>query len=206
MQRALRALWAEVARLRGPLNQDNRGRRVTNAADAIDNGDYVTLRQLNKLLGNTRTTSAIIGASGGGGGGGTGGGSQGCSARDPVVDAPASAASLAIIDAYTAANPGQLENSCLDQGGNRDWINGVVAALQADDPRWGFCGQRGDANDLAEDAVTYYCGDLSLMAAGSNNTFVFDIIAKHCPGPGDVVTTAFINVSASACGAWVPNP
>lgn len=201
LQRALRELWSEIARIRGPLNQDIRGRRVTNASDAVDNGDYVTLRQLNKLLGNTRTSSAIIGSSGGGGAAGGGGGSQGCAARQPVVDAPDAAATQAILDAYTSANPGQIENSCLATGGNDAWLVGVVAALQADDSRWGFCGQRGDANDIAEDAVTYYCGDLSVMTAGSNNTFVYDIIVGHC---GAAPTPGVNDVSRFACGAWVP--
>lgn len=202
MQRALRYLWDEVRRLRGPLNQDNRGRRVTNAADAVDNGDYVTLGQVNRLLGRTRTSGAIIGSSGGGGGGGGGTGSQGCSARQPVVDPPDEAATLAILNAYTTANPGQIENSCLATGGNDDWLVGAVTALQADDSRWGFCGQRGDANDIAEDAVTYYCGDLSVMTAGSNNTFVYDIIQGHC-GPSPTPTVN--DVSRFACGAWVPS-
>lgn len=203
-QRAWQDVFDEIRRIAGSNNWDLRGRRLMNAGDAVLESDYVTLAQLRRLLRQAQGTTggAIIGDSGGGGGGG--GGAAGCSARQPVVDAPDEAATLAILQAYDATVPGLILTSCEEAGGNKDWLIGAVAALQADDPRWGFCGQRGDANDIAEDAVTYYCGDLSSMVVGSNNTFVYDIIASHCPGPSDPDPTPTVNdVSRFACGALV---
>lgn len=46
LKEVIKALWLEIDRLSGVRNVDWHGRRITNAGDAVEPGDYVTLRQL----------------------------------------------------------------------------------------------------------------------------------------------------------------
>jgi len=79
VQAAIRELWAEIDRLNGSRNVDWHGRRIINAGEAVDPGDYVTLGQLSdevipiakKVVSDMRP----IGNSGSGSGGSSGGGS-----------------------------------------------------------------------------------------------------------------------------------
>jgi len=50
VQAVLRDLDNRLRTFEGPLNVEIHGRRVINAGDGIDGGDYVTLRQLKRLL------------------------------------------------------------------------------------------------------------------------------------------------------------
>jgi hypothetical protein len=79
-------------------------------------------------------------------------------------------------------------------------MEGVVAALQAEDPRFGFNGKRGNPDDLSHDAISYYHGQLP-PSHGSYDVYVIDIIVGHC-GPNPSV--GWQNVTTpSARGAWV---
>ncbi len=106
------------------------------------------------------------------GGGGGGGGATG-------LDVPLADLSDIVV-AYAAANPAQLANSCLTQGGNWDFMEGCVAALMAADSRVGWCGQRGDPNDAAEDAICYWGKSTLPPINGETGNYVVDIIAGHC--------------------------
>ena len=147
--------------------------------------------------GTSNNAQFITGTSSGGSGGSTG-----CPERTkdvPLYDGSS------IVNDYAAAHPDQLANSCQppDGSGTWDFMDGVVAALQAADPRFGYNGKRGNASDLSHDAISYYCGSGSPIS-GSKNCYVIDIIGNHCGGsPGP----AWINQSADdqACGAWVPS-
>ena len=207
LRQVLEDIYLKLDRISGPLNTDFKGRRIINAGSAEADTDYVTLADLKnyvrKMTGKSSGNAAIIGTSGGGtggGGGGTGGGgSGGCAGRtQPVVDFPDDSAT---VEAYAAANPTQLANSCLDTGGTWDFMDGVVAALQAVDNRYGFNAKRGNCSDPSEDAISYYFGDLGLMTACSQDCYVIDIIGGHC-GPSP--TTAWINQTSAACGGWLP--
>lgn len=46
VQEAFRQLWLEVDRLNGKNNVDYHGKRVINAGDSVNPGDYVTNREL----------------------------------------------------------------------------------------------------------------------------------------------------------------
>lgn len=106
----------------------------------------------------------------------------------------------ATVVAYAEAHPAELAASCLDTGGNWSFMDGVVAALKAADPRFGYNGKRGDINDPSEDAVSYYHGILP-PTDGSPDVYVIDIIGGHC-GPNP--TPAFNNVTTSAArGAYL---
>jgi len=136
------------------------------------------------------------GGSGGGGGGGGGGSSgAGCS-TPPTVPFPND---FGVVSAYAAANPTQLANSCI----NNDFMNGVIAALQAVDPRYGGNGKRGNTSDPSQDAISYYY-DSGAPVFGSHCVYVIDIIGGHC-GPNP--QPAWLNqTSPSVEGAWLPGP
>lgn len=129
--------------------------------------------------------------SGGGGGGG------GANLPEPLADL-----SQIVID-YANANPAELANSCLAQGGSWDFMDGVVAALMAADPRVGWCGQRGDPNDTAEDAICYWGQTTMPPQPGQPGNYVVDIISKHCPLPGQVAGPMWQSV-APAGAVWLP--
>lgn len=139
------------------------------------------------------------GSGGGGGGGGGGGEGAGCGVP-PTVPFPDDSA---VVEAYALAHPAELANSCVAQGGNNDFMNGVIAALQAVDPRYGGNGKRGNTSDPSQDAISYYYG-AGAPTFGSHCVYVIDIISGHC-GPDP--STAWINVTSPTTeGAWLPGP
>ena len=150
--RCLRDIETHILKTDGVKNNDFHGRRIINAGSAQDDGDYVTLLDVKNLIAKSarpRQSSILAGASGLAGGGSTGGGGGGLWV--PTVPVPDDSAT---VDAYAAANPAQLANSCLATGGTWDFMDGLVAALQAVDPRYGFNARRGDVNDPSADAAS----------------------------------------------------
>lgn len=153
-----------------------------------------------QLNASEREIRQIEGGAGGGGGGGGGAlGPVGAGSALPTVPVPNDSATVV---AYANANPAQLANSCLAQGGNWDFMDGVVAALQAIDVRYGFNGKRGDVNDPSEDAISYYHGVLPPVS-GSPNVYVLDIIANHCPVSGSAQPAWQDVTTPAAQGAWL---
>ncbi|HEX5579103.1 MAG TPA: hypothetical protein VFY43_05495 [Candidatus Limnocylindria bacterium] len=105
------------------------------------------------------------------------------------------------VDAYAAAHATDLANSCLSAGGTRAYIDGLVAYLQAIDPRVGGNGKRGNMGDPSEDAIAYYHG-VGSPPVGSNDVYVVDVIGNHCPVVG-AAGPAWNDVTTSkAYGAW----
>jgi hypothetical protein len=49
VQEAFRQIWLELERLNGKNNVDYHGKRVINAGDSVDPGDYVTQRELGEF-------------------------------------------------------------------------------------------------------------------------------------------------------------
>lgn len=88
VQDAFRELHQRIDKVLGPAhgaNADLRGKRFTNAGDAVDDTDLVTLRQLNDALGlsdlfaaDTGSSTSTPGGDGAEGGTDDGLGSQGC--------------------------------------------------------------------------------------------------------------------------------
>jgi hypothetical protein len=197
--KAFRDLETAILKIIGANNADFKGRRITNAGSAQADGDYVTLLDVKGLIakGVQRSASSIAGsASGTPGTGGSGGGGP-----LPTVPLPDESGT---VEAYAAAHPDQLADSCQDSGGSWDFMDGVVAALQAIDTRWGYNGKRGDVNDPSQDAVAYYHGELSVMVAGSPAAYVVDIIGGHC-GPDPQPAWIDQTVIGSTGAAWLPN-
>ncbi len=202
VQEAFRAVSDLFDRLLGKLNVDLKGRRIINAGAAQSPTDYATLADVDKRIemrlatrdraSATSNASRVI-RSGFGGTGSVGQGSV--TATTELADM------LADVEAYAAANPVDLANSCIDTGGTWDFMDGLVAYLQAIDERVGFNGKRGDITDPSEDAIAYYHGPLPPIS-GSNDVYVIDVIAGHC-GPSP--SAAWQNVTTPlAAGAWLP--
>lgn len=107
---------------------------------------------------------------------------------------------FSVVGDYAAAHPAELAASCQDTGGNWAFMDGVVAALQAADARFGYNGKRGDTSDPSQDAVSYYHGILP-PTLGSPDVYVIDVIGGHC---GPTPTPTYSNVTTpSARGAYM---
>ena len=113
---------------------------------------------------------------------------------------------FSLVQSYANSHPDELANSCVDQGGNNDFMRGLVTFLQGTDVRVGANGKRGVTTDPSQDAVSYYHGVLPPVS-GSNNVYVIDVIGCHCP---DGVTCSapypvWNNVTRrGVAGAWLP--
>ena len=82
------------------------------------------------------------------------------------------------------AYPGDLRNSCVEQGGNNTWLFRLVQRLRQEDSRWGLNWKRGRIGDLSQDIVTYNWG--SEADEGTRQIYVLDVIGGHCGGnPSD---------------------
>lgn len=193
-----REVWRQLSDIIDRLtirNVDWHGRRIINAGDAVNDQDYVTLRDLKKFTNGGTKTLAFRGTGQGTGSGSGGLGGGGATGLDvPLADLSD------IVDAYAVANPSQLANSCLAQGGTWDFMDGVVAALMAADERVGWCGQRGDPNDAAEDAICYWGRESLPPIAGEPGNYVVDIIVGHC-GPSPGPTWNSVNPAGAV---WLP--
>lgn len=134
-------------------------------------------------------------------GGGEGGG-EGQGSNPPTVPFPND---FSVLQAYAAANPTQLANSCQppEGSGNWDFMNGAVAALQAVSSRYGFNGKRGDVSTPSKDAISYWHGPLPPVFGG-RDSYVIDILLKHCTAE---VAVQWHNVTTPAAqSAWLPGP
>ncbi len=208
LRKVLEELNRKMEQIVGMNNSDFKGRRITNAGSAVDPNDYVTMLDVGKIVDAklkirdtadaARTAATRAATASGSGTGSTGGGGQ-----PPLVDLYDGSS---IVEAYAAANPTQLANSCQAEyggSGNWDFMDGVVAALRAVDDRFGFNAKRGDVEDPSPDAVSYYHGEYSLMVFGSPNVYVIDIITQHC---GDNPQPAWQNVTVpgTTTAGWMP--
>ncbi len=107
-----------------------------------------------------------------------------------------------VVQAVARANPGALQNSCQDNGGNWQFMDLVVDTLRTYDTRWGYNGKRGNASDPSHDVVAYHYGSGSDQ--GTTNVYIIDIIGGHC---GSAPTAGWIDVTsvtanAGSIGRW----
>lgn len=75
--------------------------------------------------------------------------------------------------------PGLLAASCVNAGGNNDFLHAVVDRLRQSDNRWGYNWKRGNIGDMSQDVVDYYYGD-GAPQEDSPEVFIVDIIGGHC--------------------------
>lgn len=208
IQQIVREINNALNKIIGANNSDFKGRRIINAGNAQDMGDYVTMADVHRIfdqktgvINRAKARKLALQASiGEGGGGGVGGGSgPGLGSVTPLVDL---ADLSGDVETYAAANSAALLNSCQTPPATGDWtfMDGLVAYLQAIDERVGFNGKRGDVADPSQDAIAYYHGALPPVS-GSNNVYVVDVIAGHC---GTSPSGAWQNVTRSdTAGAWL---
>jgi hypothetical protein len=89
---------------------------------------------------------------------------------------------MAFVVAEVAAQyPGALRNSCLEFGGNWEFVDRVVDRLRTFDTRWGYNCKRGNCPDLSQDVVAYHAG-AGPEVPGALQTYTVDIIGGHCGG------------------------
>lgn len=120
---------------------------------------------------------------------GTGGTGPGAGSDPPTVPFPNN---IDVVNAYNIANPGQINTVETDSL----FMNGVVAALQAVDPRYGHNYKRGilSGQGFSTDVVSYYHGDGAVPPPdGDLNVYLIDIVAG-AGGPSP--TVAWINVTS----------
>ena len=101
---------------------------------------------------------------------------------EPRAPDPADNADLGyapgIIRDVAAAYRGDLNNSCLEHGGNNRWLFRVVKALRERDKRWGLNWKRANIGDMSQDVITFNWG--TDPDEGTYKLRAFDIIGGHC--------------------------
>ena len=95
-----------------------------------------------------------------------------------------------VVEQVAMEHPDWLLASCVDTGGNNEFLFEVVRRLRMIDPRWGMNWKRGMVGDLSQDVVDYHWGDGE--AEESTDVFIIDIIVGHC---GDTPQAAWIDVT-----------
>jgi hypothetical protein len=105
-----------------------------------------------------------------------------------------------------AERPELLAASCVDQGGDNQFLFEGVRRLRALDPRWGLNWKRGNVGDMSQDAIDYFwaAGD----AEGRTEVYILDVIGGHC---GDSPEVAWIDVTQATLdggtiGRWTLQP
>ncbi len=110
-----------------------------------------------------------------------------------------------VVDQAAADRPDLLAASCVEHGGNNDFLDLVVDRLRTTDDRWGYNWKRGNEGDLSQDVVDYHFGWGS--REGSEEVYIIDMIVGHCgdsPSPGwQDVTQA--TADAGTIGRWTGN-
>ena len=101
---------------------------------------------------------------------------------EPRAPDPADHADLGyapgIIRDIAAAYGGDLNNSCLEHGGNNRWLFRVVKALRERDKRWGLNWKRANIGDMSQDVITFNWG--TDPDEGTFKLRAFDVIGGHC--------------------------
>lgn len=108
----------------------------------------------------------------------------------------------AVVDQVAAEHPDWLAKSCVDTGGDNQFMFEVVRRLREQDDRWGLNWKRGVVGDLSQDIVDYHYGDG--VSEESTDVYIIDMIVGHC---GDTPQAAWIDVTqatldADSVGMW----
>jgi hypothetical protein len=107
-----------------------------------------------------------------------------------------------VVEQVALEFPALLTGSCVETGGNNEFLFEVVRRLRMIDPRWGMNWKRGVIGDLSQDVVDYHWGDGE--PEESTDVFIIDIIVGHC---GDTPQAGWIDVTqatldAGTVGMW----
>ena len=80
-----------------------------------------------------------------------------------------------------AQSPALVANSCQETSGESAWrfLDSVIAALRARDPRWGYLCKDASCRTFSRDVVAYRA------TSSTSGIWIVDVIGNHCPGPTD---------------------
>ncbi len=152
------------------------------------------------------SSGGTAGASSGGTAGSSSGGTgavAGSPSKPPFAKFPAPGPDeYALVQQVAADHPDWLANSCVDTGGNNDFLFEVVRRLRKKDDRWGLNWKRGVVGDLSQDVVDYHYGEG--VSEGSQEVYIFDMITGHCgasPSAGWIDQTQ-ATLDANTIGIW----
>lgn len=111
---------------------------------------------------------------------------------------PIPADAQAIATAAAATKQYELSRSCQDRDGALAWafMDAIVAALAARDPRWGYFCKAGDCNNISKDVIAYRATTDTIGAWG------VDIIGSHCAVPPDRSTFTWHVIGFDPVAAW----
>ncbi len=112
---------------------------------------------------------------------------------------------FAVVQQVANEHPDWLIGSCVDQGGNNDFLFEVVRRLRMQDDRWGLNWKRGVVGDMSQDVVDYHYGEG--VSEESTDVYIIDMIGGHCPEDGSSPQAAWIDVTqatidAGTVGKW----
>ncbi|MBY0494621.1 MAG: hypothetical protein K2Y23_10430 [Cyanobacteria bacterium] len=103
----------------------------------------------------------------------------------------------AIVRAVNSQFPTLLARSCQDAGGTWEFMDRSVDALRAKDGRYGYNCKRGNCNDPSVDVISYYWGGGNNIQ-GSNQVYIFDLIAGHCGPTPSVIWNDVTDITYSS--------
>jgi len=93
-----------------------------------------------------------------------------------------------VVNALAAERPELLAASCVEMGGNNDFLFELVRRLRAMDVRWGLNWKRGVVGDMSQDVVDYYFGP-GAPTAGPSDVHTLAVTGGHCgPSPSPAFT------------------
>jgi hypothetical protein len=78
------------------------------------------------------------------------------------------------VRALASERPDLLNRSCVDMGGNNEFLFELVRRLRRTDRRWGLNWKRGRIGDMSQDVVNYFWGPAGAMMEGSPDTYVIE--------------------------------
>jgi hypothetical protein len=100
---------------------------------------------------------------------------------------------FAVVQQVANEHPDWLIGSCVDQGGNNEFLFEVVRRLRMQDDRWGLNWKRGVVGDMSQDVVDYHYGEG--LSEESTDVYIIDMIGGHCPEDGSSPQAAWIDVT-----------
>lgn len=117
-------------------------------------------------------------------------------ATETPLPIPSDAETIAA--AVAAARQFDLLHSCQDRDGAAAWnyMDAIVSALRARDPRWGYLCKGGDCNTISKDVIAYRATDDTIGVWG------VDIIGSHCAVPPDRSTATWNVLGFDPVGVW----
>jgi hypothetical protein len=107
-----------------------------------------------------------------------------------------------VVQQVAAERPDLLAASCVEHGGNNEFLHALVDRLRTLDDRWGYNWKRGRVGDLSQDVVDYHYGDGP--REGSTDVYIIDVIAGHCgPSPSPAFTDVTqATLDGGTVGRW----